>query len=217
MDNDKVGQVPPDNTEGLRERAEAAVEDWFNHLTDDDEPTIEQIGRGVAAAVLTALAGDPGDLPTRMRDAILDMPNPKLSIGDDDTHRHHRYAAGCPVCKGDVEAIAAAAMSVRWEYATRKEAELDAAEAFRLKFLGILFGLRDGFAHKSEAARIADEPEPTYTAEQILKWLDNMLDRSDKAAEKAKTKSLAEKQAEKQQEPKPPALDGQTDLFEVAS
>lgn len=103
------------------------------------------------------------------------------------------------------------------EHATRKEAELDAAEAFRLKFLGILFGLRDGFAHKSEAARIADEPEPTYTAEQILKWLDNMLDRSDKAAEKAKTKSLAEKQAEKQQEPKPPALDGQTDLFEVAS
>ena len=25
MDNDKVGQVPPDNTEGLRERAEAGI------------------------------------------------------------------------------------------------------------------------------------------------------------------------------------------------
>ena len=40
------------DTDDLRERIEAAIEDWFNHLTDDDEPTIEQIGQGVAAAVL---------------------------------------------------------------------------------------------------------------------------------------------------------------------
>jgi hypothetical protein len=103
------------------------------------------------------------------------------------------------------------------EHIVRKEAEIDAAEAFRTKFLGILFGLRDGFTRKSEAARIADEPEPTYTAEQILKWLDSMLDRSDKAAEKAKAKSLTAKPSEEQQKHSAPALGGQTDLFEVAS
>jgi hypothetical protein len=102
------------------------------------------------------------------------------------------------------------------EHAARKEAELDAAEAFRLKFLGILAALRDGFAAKSEAALLADEPEPTYTGKQILKWLDNMLDRSDKAAEKTKTKSLAAKQAEKAK-PKPAAADAQSGLFEAAS
>jgi hypothetical protein len=100
------------------------------------------------------------------------------------------------------------------EHADRKEAELAAAEAFRTKFLGILFALRDGFAAKSEKAFLAGEPEPTYTGEQILKWLDNMLDRSDKAAEK--TTSLAAKQAEKTKS-KPAATDAQDGLFEAAS
>lgn len=102
------------------------------------------------------------------------------------------------------------------EHAARAEAELDAAEAFRLKFLGILFGLRDGFAQRTAQARINHEPEPTYTGEQILKWLDNMLDRSDKAAEKTKTKSLAAKQAEKETTAKPAATDAQDGLFEAA-
>jgi hypothetical protein len=99
------------------------------------------------------------------------------------------------------------------EHAARKEAELDAAEAFRMKFLGILHGLREGFDRRAAEARIADEPEPTYTAEQILKWLNSMLDRSDKAADRVKTKTLAAKRAEKPA----PAEDTQGDLFEAAS
>lgn len=82
-----------------------------------------------------------------------------------------------------------------WEHLARKEAELEAAGAFRMKFLGIRMGLRDGFAQRTAAARIAHEPEPAYTAEQIMKWLDNMLDRSDKAADRTKAKALAAKSA----------------------
>jgi hypothetical protein len=100
-----------------------------------------------------------------------------------------------------------------WEHLARKEAELDAADAFRMKFLGIWMGLRDGFAQRTAAARSAHEPEPTYTAEQIIKWLDNMLDRSDKAADRTKTKVLAAKQAEKLQAP----ADVPAGLFEAAS
>jgi hypothetical protein len=84
-----------------------------------------------------------------------------------------------------------------WEHLARVEAEKDAAGEFRMKFLGIWMGLRDGFAQRTAAARIAHEPEPTYTGEQVMKWLDNMLDRSDKASERAKTKSLKAKQAER--------------------
>lgn len=102
------------------------------------------------------------------------------------------------------------------EHATRKEAELDAAEAFRLKFLSIRWELQNYFVAKTEAALIAHEPEPTYTGEQVMKWLNNMLDRSDKAAERTKTKSLAAKQAEKTK-PEPATTDAQGDLFEAAS
>jgi hypothetical protein len=100
-----------------------------------------------------------------------------------------------------------------WEHLARVEAEKDAAGEFRMKFLGIRFGLQKGFEERTAQARINHEPEPTYTAEQILKWLDNMLDRSDKAAEKTKTKSLAAKQAEKVKS----ATDAQDGLFEAAS
>lgn len=83
-----------------------------------------------------------------------------------------------------------------WEHLGRKEAELEAAGEFRRKFLGIRMSLRDGFAQRAAAARIAHEPEPTYTGEQVMKWLDNMLDRSDKAGERAKAKSLKTTRAE---------------------
>lgn len=101
------------------------------------------------------------------------------------------------------------------EHAARKEAELDAADAFRMKFLAIRFDLQNGFEERTAQARIAHEPEPTYTGEQILGWLNNMLDRSDKAADRAKTKALAAKQAEKTK-PQPAAEDPQGDLFEAA-
>jgi hypothetical protein len=98
------------------------------------------------------------------------------------------------------------------EHAVRKDAELFAAGAFREKFLNIKWQLQNYFVAKTDAARIADEPEPMYTAEQVMKWLDSMLDRSDKAAEKTKTKSLKAKQAEKK-----PATPGAPDgLFEAA-
>jgi hypothetical protein len=99
------------------------------------------------------------------------------------------------------------------EHADRKEAELQAAEAFRSKFIGIKFALQDRFAAAAEQAFLTDKPEPTYTGEQVMKWLDSMLNRSDQAAEKTKTRSLAAKQAEK----KPPTPDAQDGLFEAAS
>ena len=98
------------------------------------------------------------------------------------------------------------------EHADRKEAELAAAESFRLKFVGIRWELQKHFAAKAEAAFVAGEPEPAYTGEQVMKWLDSMLDRSDKATEKTKTKSLVVKQAKK-----PAIPDAQDGLFEAAS
>ena len=82
-----------------------------------------------------------------------------------------------------------------WEHLARVEAERDAAGEFRMKFLNIWTGLQDGFAQRTAQARIDGEPEPTYTGEQVMKWLDSMLDRSDKAAERTKTKLLKAKQA----------------------
>lgn len=82
-----------------------------------------------------------------------------------------------------------------WGHTARIEAERDAAGAFREKFLGLQFELERRLTAAREAALIAHEPEPTYTAGQVMKWLGNMLDRSDRSADRQKAKSLAAKEA----------------------
>lgn len=116
---------PTPERQGLRERIEAAL-----RSTWDGAPTVmEDAIREEANAVLAVLVEPPGDLREQMAAAILDMPNPILG---GDTHRQHNYAMGCPICKGDAQAIAEVAASVRWEDAARRiaaaETRADKAE-----------------------------------------------------------------------------------------
>jgi hypothetical protein len=82
-----------------------------------------------------------------------------------------------------------------WKNAHRIEAERDGADAFRVRFLDLWRQLQEQLAAAREAALIAHEPEPTYTSEQVLKWLQRILDLSDNAADRAKTRGLESRSA----------------------
>jgi hypothetical protein len=97
------------------------------------------------------------------------------------------------------------------EHAARAEAAVDAADAFRMRFLSLFWELQNRLGAASEAARVADEPEPTYTGEQVLAWLTRNLDLSDKAADRTKNKSLAGNRPEQADS----AQGSQADLFHV--
>lgn len=79
--------------------------------------------RDDADAIVALLAGllDPGDLPKRMREAVLSHEwNPSLP---NTAHERHSYSADCAICEGDVRRILEVAMSVRWENAAAVLAE----------------------------------------------------------------------------------------------
>lgn len=99
------------------------------------------------------------------------------------------------------------------ESAYRIEAERDAAGAFRIRVIGLMFELEKHLTGAREAALAAGEPEPTYTGEQVMKWLRRNLDLGDKAADRQKAKSLTAKKTGEQAKPAG-AADG---LFEAAS
>jgi hypothetical protein len=149
----------PVTAEGLRERAESAVMDWFNHLADGDEPTIEQIGKGVAAAVLAALADDPGDLPARMAEAIV------------------RYFADPPF---DVDlpslwrGAAEVALSVRWEHAAAQAVEVERLRAELAEETAQLEALHK-LANRSAEAAKRDRTERD-TARLIVEELQALRD-----------------------------------------
>jgi hypothetical protein len=103
----------PVTAEGLRERIEAAL-----RSTWDGQPThMDDAIRIETDAVLAALAGDPGDLPARMAEAL--------------TREHYRRAGERIEASPEEHsaAMAGVAMSVRWEDHAATLARLVAAEA----------------------------------------------------------------------------------------
>lgn len=82
-----------------------------------------------------------------------------------------------------------------WEHLARAQAELDAAGAFRVRFLDAMWQLQRQTSAAREAAAAAHDPEPTYTGETVRGWLQKILNYSDGAAVRAKAKSLKQKQA----------------------
>jgi hypothetical protein len=154
----------PVTAEGLRERAESAVMDWFNHLADGDEPTIEQIGKGVAAAVLAALAGVPGDLPARMA-AEMQQHGLDEQTGD--------CICGEAVTDWDGH-LAAAALSVRWEHAAAQAVEVERLRAELAEETAQLEALHK-LANRSAEAAKRDRTERD-TARLIVEELQALRD-----------------------------------------
>lgn len=100
----------PVTAEGLRERITEIFLDWENVRWEEDTPNAEQIGNAVDR-VLAALAGDPGDLRERLVRAM------------------HAVVVCDPTEAVTIGALAAAAMSVRWEDHAATLARLAQAEA----------------------------------------------------------------------------------------
>jgi hypothetical protein len=99
--------------------------------------------------------------------------------GDSELDRLHKALAA------QQDEVAAA-----WTHTYRIEAERDAAGAFRVRFLDLLWELQKRLTATSEAARRDGEPEPTYTGEQVLQWLTRNLDLADVAAKRTKAKEM---------------------------
>lgn len=127
-------------------------------------------------------------------------------------------AGWTPPTEGDTElerlhqALAAQQDEVAWawEHTYRIEAERDAAGAFRARFLDLWWQLQQQLTTANDAARTAREPEPTYTGEQVLDWLQKILNLADKTADRVKVKELKQK-------PATPPAEVQDRLFEAAS
>lgn len=122
--------------------------------------------------------------------------------GDTETERLHRTVASQ---QAEVARV--------WEHTYRIEAEREAAREFRTRFLDLMWQLQQQLTAAKEAARADREPEPTYTAEQVLGWLRRILDLSDKAEGRTKAKELEKKPTSPPTVP-PAAVQG--GLFDIA-
>jgi hypothetical protein len=74
----------------------------------------------------------------------------------------------------------------------RQYAQTVAAEAYREKAFQVWVQLQKGLLGRAGDAKAAGEPEPTYTGEQVLKWLRTALDRGSSASERAEVRAKAE-------------------------
>lgn len=97
MDNDKVGQVPPDNTEGLRERAEAERDLLRETLAESD------LGAQVLAQweAIAAADADRDQLETE-RDSLVAAARKALEIRQTHhktDHAHRLLDPNCTVCQ----------------------------------------------------------------------------------------------------------------------
>jgi hypothetical protein len=138
----------PVTAEGLRERIAGALRAAYNaHGTTDRLPQMVSFGT-LADAALAALAGDPGDLPARMAEAIV------AADAEWTTSREVEWK----------DHLATAAMSVRWEHAASQAAEVERLRAELTEAREELGQLRldDEIEQRATALSPADFEEDPY-------------------------------------------------------
>lgn len=158
---------PPVTAEGLRERVAEALAPWCR-VHEITEAPCERCELRLDA-VMAALAGDPGDLPARMAEAIREAAHDC----DDDCEMSGCHPNVIAVTEsngkifdveGTPEALVEVAMSVRWEHATRQAIELERLRAERDELSQTLDATMRNFEDYVEEHRLIEQERDALRA-----------------------------------------------------